>query len=149
MDFIRNTSEKMNLWPVEHFFPPFFSRSVLIGWNYSIYTNFVMYFFVKINFPPISTDLEKNGGKVFNWSEVHFFGSTSYEIHILTVVPRITLPLPTKSKYPVNVERNDAKMSNLGSINITKVRIYVWTLFEFSWKFKQCLDVKNIRSIRL
>ena len=32
----------------------------------------------------ISTDLEKNGGKkVFNWSEVHFFGSISYEIHIL------------------------------------------------------------------
>ena len=45
-----------------------------------------MDFFVKINFPPISTDLEKNGGKkMFNWSEVHFFGSTSYEIHILTV----------------------------------------------------------------
>ena len=53
----------MNLWPAEHIFPPFFSRSVLIGWNYIIYTNFVMDFFVKINFPPISTDLEKNGGK--------------------------------------------------------------------------------------
>ena len=24
MDFIKSTSEKMNLWPVEHFFPPFF-----------------------------------------------------------------------------------------------------------------------------
>ena len=31
MDFIRNTSEKVKLWQVEHFFPPFFSRSVLIG----------------------------------------------------------------------------------------------------------------------
>ena len=30
MDFIRSTSEKMNRWPVEHFFPPFFTRSVLI-----------------------------------------------------------------------------------------------------------------------
>ena len=30
MDFIRSTSKKMNLWPVEHFFPPFFSRSALI-----------------------------------------------------------------------------------------------------------------------
>ena len=36
----------MNLWPVEHFFPPFFSRS----------------------------------------AEVHFFGSTSYEIHILVTI---------------------------------------------------------------
>ena len=26
---------------------------------------------------------KKRGKKVFNWSEVHFFGSTSYEIHIL------------------------------------------------------------------
>ena len=33
MDFIRSTSEKMNLWPVEHFFPPFFSRSVLNQWE--------------------------------------------------------------------------------------------------------------------
>ena len=43
MDFVRSTSIEMNLWPVEHFCPP------------------------------ISADLEKNGGtKVFNWSEVHF-----------------------------------------------------------------------------
>ena len=48
----------MNLWPVEHFFPPFFFQ--------------------------ISTDLEKTGEKsVQNWSEVLFFGSTSYEIHSL------------------------------------------------------------------
>ena len=30
MDSVRSTSEKMNLWPVEHFCPPIFSRSVLI-----------------------------------------------------------------------------------------------------------------------
>ena len=39
----------------------------------------------------ISTDQhwsgKKRGEKVFNWSEVHFFGSTSYEIHILTQSP--------------------------------------------------------------
>ena len=61
MDFIRSTSEKMNLWPVEHLFPPFFSRSALNQhWSG-----------------------KKRGKKVFNWSEVHFFGSTCYEIHIL------------------------------------------------------------------
>ena len=51
----------MNLWPVEHFFPPFFSRSALNQhWSG-----------------------KKRGKKVFNWLEVHFFGSISYEIHIL------------------------------------------------------------------
>ena len=51
----------MNLWPVEHFFPPFFSRSALNQhWSG-----------------------KKQGKKGFNWSEVHFVGSTSYEIHIL------------------------------------------------------------------
>jgi hypothetical protein len=61
MDFIRSTSEKMNIWPVEHFFPPFFSRSAKNQhWSG-----------------------KKRGKKVFNWSEVHFSGRTSYEIHIL------------------------------------------------------------------
>ena len=69
MDFIRRTSKKMNLWPVEHLFPPFFSRSVLIQcWSG-----------------------KKRGKKVFNWSEVHFFGSTSYEIH--TLVDHLTIKL--------------------------------------------------------
>ena len=40
----------MNLWPVEHFFPPFFSRSALI-----------------------STDLEKNGGKSVQLVRGSFF----------------------------------------------------------------------------
>ena len=37
MDFIRSTSEKVKLWRVEHFFPPFFSRSVLIGGKFIFY----------------------------------------------------------------------------------------------------------------
>ena len=40
----------MNLWPVEHFCPPFFSRSAL------------------------------------NWSEVHFYRTTSYKIHTLNAI---------------------------------------------------------------
>ena len=62
MDFIRSTSEKINLWPVGTLFPRFFSRSALNQhWSG-----------------------KKRGKKVPNWSEVHFFRSTSYEIHILT-----------------------------------------------------------------
>ena len=37
MDFIRSTSEKVKLWRVEHFFPPFFSRSMLIGGKFIFY----------------------------------------------------------------------------------------------------------------
>ena len=47
----------MNLWPVEHFCTQFFFQ--------------------------ISADLEKTGDKMFNWSEVHFYWSTSYKIHTL------------------------------------------------------------------
>ena len=51
-------NEPLTSWTL---FSPVFSRSVLIQcWSG-----------------------KKRGKKVFNWSEVHFFGSTSYEIHIL------------------------------------------------------------------
>ena len=51
----------MNLWPVEHFFPPFFSRSALNQhWSG-----------------------KKRGKKVFNWSEVHHSEVISYKIHTL------------------------------------------------------------------
>ena len=53
MDFVRSTSIELNLWPVEHFCPPFFSTSPLM-WK-----------------------------KVFNWSDVHFYRSNFYKIHIL------------------------------------------------------------------
>ena len=83
MDFIRSTSEKMNLWPVEHFFPPFFSRSVLIGGKFFFTKKSITRFVNAV----ISTNQhwpgKKRGKKVFNWSEVHFLRSTSYEIHIL------------------------------------------------------------------
>ena len=69
MDFIRSTSEKVKLWRVEHFFPPFFSRSMLIGGKFIFY----------------------------NSSEFHFFGSISYEIHILvcTMTAEFSKYLPT------------------------------------------------------
>ena len=47
----------MQLWPVEHFWLTFFSRSALI-WK-------------------------KSDPKVFNWSELHLSEVTSYKIHIL------------------------------------------------------------------
>ena len=76
MDFIRSTSEKMNLWPVEHFFPLFFSRSALNQhWSG-----------------------KKRGKKVFNSSEFHFFGSISYEIHILMKSLTSTLYLLSLTK---------------------------------------------------
>ena len=53
----------MNLWPVEHFCPPFFSRSVLI-----------------------SADLEKNGGQKCSTGQRFIFTeATFYKIHILVV----------------------------------------------------------------
>ena len=56
MDFIKSHFGKMQLWPVEHFWLTFFQ---------------------------ISTDLEKNEPKVFNWSELHLSEVTSYKVHIL------------------------------------------------------------------
>ena len=51
----------MNLWPVEHFCPPFFSRSALI-----------------------STDLEKNGGQKCSTGQRFIFTEvTFYKIYIL------------------------------------------------------------------
>ena len=45
--------------------------------------DFVKSYFGK-NEPLTSTDLDKKRGtKVFNWSEVHFYRSTSYKIHTL------------------------------------------------------------------
>ena len=49
MDFVRSTSIEMNLWPVEHFCPPFFPDQCWSG--------------------------KKRRTKVFNWSEVHFYRS--------------------------------------------------------------------------
>ena len=83
MDFIRSTSEKVKLWRVEHFFPRFFPGQCWLV-EITAFTNLVMDFFVKNKF---STNQhwsgKKRGKKVFNSSEFHFFGSTSYEIHIL------------------------------------------------------------------
>ena len=59
MDYIRSHFGKMNLWPVEHFFPhfgvPLFSATGTVKW----------------------------GKKVFDWSEVHLSEVTSYKIHTL------------------------------------------------------------------
>ena len=84
MDFIRSTSEKMNLWPVEHFFPPvFFPDQCWLVEVLFLQKNPLQDLLSSV----ISTNQhwfgKKWGKKVFNWSEVHFFGSISYEIHIL------------------------------------------------------------------
>ena len=60
MDFVRVTSIQMNLWPVEHFFPHFLSRSVL-KWGKKCST-----------------------GRRFICSEL-----TSYKIHILVNVQSV------------------------------------------------------------
>ena len=83
MDFIRSTSEKMKLWRVEHFFLPFFSRSVLIGGKFIFTKKSITIFAFQCNFNQSALIRKKTGEKVFNWSEVHFFGSIYYEIHIL------------------------------------------------------------------
>ena len=83
MDFIRSTCEKMNLWPVEHFFPRFFPDQCWLVENLFFTKKSITRFVNAV----ISTNQhwsgKKRGKKVFNSSEFHFFGSTSYEIHIL------------------------------------------------------------------
>ena len=57
MDFVRSTLIEMNLWPVEHFCPPFFQ---------------------------ISANLEKNGGQTCSTVQRFIFTEvTFYKIHIL------------------------------------------------------------------
>ena len=63
MDFVRSHFGKMQLWPVEHFFPHFFSRSVLI-----------------------SADLEKKWGQKCSTGQRFICTEvTSYRIHILVI----------------------------------------------------------------
>ena len=85
MDFIRSTSEKVKLWRVEHFFPPFFSRSVLIGGKIFLQKNPLQDLLSSVISTKQHWSGKKQGKKVFNSSEFHFFGSTSYEIHILII----------------------------------------------------------------
>ena len=56
MDFVRSHFGKMKLWPVEHVWLTFFSRSA---------------------------QMKKSEPKVFNWSEFHFPEVISYKIHSL------------------------------------------------------------------
>ena len=67
MDSVRSISIEMNLWPVEHFCPQVFSS------------------FCPPFFPDQCWSGKKRGTKVFNWSEVHFYRSTSFKIHTLAV----------------------------------------------------------------
>ena len=73
MDFIRSTSEKMNLWPVEHFFPPFFFQISADWWK--------IYFYKKIhykickccNFNQSALIWKKTGGKSVQLVRVSLF----------------------------------------------------------------------------
>ena len=75
--------KKWNSDELNTFFPRFFPGQCWLV-EITAFTNLVMDFFVKNKF---STNQhwsgKKRGKKVFNSSEFHFFGSTSYEIHIL------------------------------------------------------------------
>ena len=77
MDFVRSHLGKMHLWPVEHYFPPFFSRSALI-WK--------------------KRGKKCSTGQRFIFSEV----LTSYEIHTLNALVSIFL---IKAGYNIIFER--------------------------------------------
>ena len=53
----------MNLWPVEHFFPPFFSRSVLIGGKFIFTKKSITRFAFQCNFNQSALIWKKTGGK--------------------------------------------------------------------------------------
>ena len=73
MDFIRSTSEKMNLWPVEHFFPPFFSRSVLIGGKFIFTKKSITRFAFQCNFNQSALIWKKTGEKSVQLVRGSFF----------------------------------------------------------------------------
>ena len=73
MDFIRSTSEKMKLWQVEHFFPPFFSRSVLIGWKFIFTKKSITRFAFQCNFNQSALIWKKTGEKSVQLVRVSFF----------------------------------------------------------------------------
>ena len=73
MDFIRNTSEKMKLWRVEHFFPPFFSRSVLIGGKFIFTKKSITRFAFQCNFNQWALIWKKTGGKSVQLVRGSFF----------------------------------------------------------------------------
>ena len=73
MDFIRRTSEKMNLWPVEHFFPPFFSRSVLIGGKFIFTKKSITRFAFQCNFNQSALIWKKTGEKSVQLVRISLF----------------------------------------------------------------------------
>ena len=81
MDFIRSHFGKMQLWRVEHFFPPFFSRSVLIGGKFIFYKKIHYKICKCCNFNQSALIWKKNGGKKcstrqsFTFSEVFLMKS--------------------------------------------------------------------------
>ena len=81
MDFVSSTSIEMNLWPVEHFCPPFFFQ--------------------------ISADLEKNGGQKCSTGQRFIFTEvTFYKIHIL-----INSPKRSPNNYFLYSDKSAQKMS--------------------------------------
>ena len=73
MDFIRSTSEKVKLWRVEHFFPPFFSRSMLIGGKFIFYKKIHYKICKCCNFNQSALTWKKTGEKSVQLVRVSLF----------------------------------------------------------------------------
>ena len=73
MDFIRSHFGKMQLWRVEHFFPPFFSRSVLIGGKFIFTKKSITRFAFQCNFNQSALIWKKTGEKSVQLVRVSFF----------------------------------------------------------------------------
>ena len=73
MDFIRSHFGKMQLWRVEHFFPPFFSRSMLIGGKFIFTKKSITRFAFQCNFNQSALIWKKTGEKSVQLVRVSLF----------------------------------------------------------------------------
>ena len=82
---------------------------------------------------------KKRGKKVFNWTEVHFFGSISYEIHILIGFPKTFDNFLTCCKCMIGhwIARNYPRSKVVNQISFcefTGIQRNMWYMIVFVFK---------------